>query len=87
MAADVILVLNATWHLRAGQSSWLLCRRTHAGGSTAAHFANRKENLLRSIREHCGAVRPEAIAEIEDWPQRFREWLRLTGDDELPPAS
>ena len=75
MADIPILSLNDRWRVaHDGQLQWILQKRE--GGSWYGKlFPCSRSSLVRSIAERCGDLDIDVLATIEEWPERYRDWL------------
>ena len=80
-APNVIAVLNNSWRVVDDPLQWILevrkgHKRQRASGYSGRSYCCSRTALLRCIREHCGAVDPEALVILRHLPDRHPD-MRL----------
>lgn len=83
----VVLELCPGWYVINDDLQWILCttsKNARQGGKSVAtarlrqvaFIASTKDRLVRSATEKGAVITPAALAVIEAWPERFRDWRR-----------
>jgi hypothetical protein len=70
------IVLNGRWRVEYDPLQWVLAKRRCGTRWRGNAFCTTRQALLRNIRERCGDIDPDALAEVmalPDWhPDRTR---------------
>ena len=73
---DVVVRLNDHWAIMLDSRQWVLAER-RGQEWRPQKFCYERDHMLEIIDKICGNVRPEALAEIGNWPERHATWYRL----------
>ncbi len=77
--ANVIVMLNAKWHVADDPPQWTLQQRIGNGtdkdsGWRGRKFIRDRDHLLRCIDELCGEIDPGVMEIINSWPDGYVTW-------------
>ena len=71
------------WALLADGNQWMVAharkRRAECYWHPLTFIGGRKATLLRCVRENGIAIDPCALATLQTWPDRFRDWSARDG--------
>ncbi|HAD86497.1 MAG TPA: hypothetical protein DCG48_03960 [Rhodospirillaceae bacterium] len=74
----VALRLSESWEIHFDPCQWMICKarnlRSQRKWQPLAYIGGRKASLLRVLAEMDAEITPEAMAILNAWPKRFRDW-------------
>lgn len=75
----VALILNSQWAILWDENQWIVAKARKRGIQSDFkprwYIGSNKTTLLRVLRENEVSLNPNALSQLEAWPERFLEWL------------